>query len=197
MAVYVIASAMCEFFADFALCPLPLEATRIRLVSKPTFGNDLLGGFARTAKEGELGIRWLLRWLLSYSLQADSLQHGQGEFGGNRPGPPWFTVGSLFFDPPFVSALLQFATMKVILEIALKFTNNKKADLSGGEATVYKLGSGLIAGFATARHYHLAARRHSKALPGDTVTSRLVKMSGESGVRGLFTGLSTRLIMVG
>ncbi|CAD6890129.1 unnamed protein product, partial [Tilletia caries] len=49
----------------------------------------------------------------------------------------------------------KFATMKVILEIALKFTNNKKADLSGGEATVYKLGSGLIAGFATARHYHL------------------------------------------
>ena len=48
-AVYLGASAIAEFFADIALCPL--EATRIRLVSEPTFANGLLGGFARIAKE--------------------------------------------------------------------------------------------------------------------------------------------------
>ena len=48
-AIYLGASAIAEFFADIALCPL--EATRIRLVSQPTFANGLLPGFARIARE--------------------------------------------------------------------------------------------------------------------------------------------------
>ncbi|CAD6889650.1 unnamed protein product [Tilletia laevis] len=168
MAVYLTASAMCEFFADIALCPL--EATRIRLVSQPTFANGLLGGFARIAKEEGLG----------------------GFYAGFGP--------ILFKQIPYNMG--KFATMEVVLENALKFTNKKKADLSGGEATVYNLGSGLIAGFAAATISQpadtlLSKINKQKALPGETVTSRLVKMSGELGVRGLFTGLSTRLIMVG
>ncbi|CAD6907647.1 unnamed protein product [Tilletia controversa] len=86
-----------------------------------------------------------------------------------------------------------FATLEVIL---------KTADLSGGEATVYNLGSSLIAGFAATTISQpadtlLSKINKQKALPGDTVALRLVKMSGESGVRGLFIGLSARLIMVG
>ncbi len=52
-AIYLGASAIAEFFADIALCPL--EATRIRLVSQPTFANGLAGGFARIAREEGLG----------------------------------------------------------------------------------------------------------------------------------------------
>ncbi len=48
-AIYLGASGIAEFFADIALCPL--EATRIRLVSQPTFANGLAGGFARIARE--------------------------------------------------------------------------------------------------------------------------------------------------
>lgn len=48
-AVYLGASAIAEFFADIALCPL--EATRIRLVSQPTFANGLAGGFSRILRE--------------------------------------------------------------------------------------------------------------------------------------------------
>ncbi|KAI8336846.1 hypothetical protein EDC96DRAFT_578880, partial [Choanephora cucurbitarum] len=48
-AIYLGSSAIAEFFADVALCPL--EATRIRLVSQPTFANGLLGGFAKILKE--------------------------------------------------------------------------------------------------------------------------------------------------
>jgi solute carrier family 25 phosphate transporter 3 len=48
-AIYLGSSAIAEFFADVALCPL--EATRIRLVSQPTFANGLLGGFSRILKE--------------------------------------------------------------------------------------------------------------------------------------------------
>jgi len=47
--IYLGSSAIAEFFADVALCPL--EATRIRLVSQPTFANGLIGGFARIARE--------------------------------------------------------------------------------------------------------------------------------------------------
>ena len=47
-AVYLASSACAEFFADVALCPL--EATRIRLVSEPTYANGLIGGFSKILK---------------------------------------------------------------------------------------------------------------------------------------------------
>ncbi|TQS34525.1 hypothetical protein Golomagni_05086 [Golovinomyces magnicellulatus] len=47
-AVYLASSATAEFFADIALCPL--EATRIRLVSDPTYANGLIGGFGKMLK---------------------------------------------------------------------------------------------------------------------------------------------------
>ena len=52
-AVYLASSATAEFFADIALCPL--EATRIRLVSEPTFASGLLSGFSKIAKNEGLG----------------------------------------------------------------------------------------------------------------------------------------------
>jgi len=52
-AIYLASSATAEFFADIALCPL--EATRIRLVSEPTFANGLLSGFSKIAKNEGLG----------------------------------------------------------------------------------------------------------------------------------------------
>ncbi len=52
-AVYLASSAAAEFFADIALCPL--EATRIRLVSEPTFASGLVSGFGKIAKTEGLG----------------------------------------------------------------------------------------------------------------------------------------------
>jgi solute carrier family 25 phosphate transporter 3 len=49
-----LASAACaEFFADIALCPL--EATRIRLVSEPTFASGLMSGFGKILKNEGVG----------------------------------------------------------------------------------------------------------------------------------------------
>jgi solute carrier family 25 phosphate transporter 3 len=48
-AIYLASSAMAETIADVFLCPL--EATRIRLVSQPTFASGLAGGAARLLKE--------------------------------------------------------------------------------------------------------------------------------------------------
>ena len=52
-AVYLASSAAAEFFADIALCPL--EATRIRLVSQPTFASGLVSGFTKIAGTGGIG----------------------------------------------------------------------------------------------------------------------------------------------
>ena len=48
-AVYLASAACAEFFADIALCPL--EATRIRLVSEPTYASGLVSGFGKMLKQ--------------------------------------------------------------------------------------------------------------------------------------------------
>lgn len=48
-AIYLGASACAEFIADIFLCPL--EATRIRLVSNPSFANGLIPGATKLAME--------------------------------------------------------------------------------------------------------------------------------------------------
>ena len=52
-AVYLGSSALAEFFADIALCPL--EATRIRLVSQPDFASGLVSGFSKIASQEGIG----------------------------------------------------------------------------------------------------------------------------------------------
>lgn len=47
-AIYLTSAAIAEFFGDIALCPL--EATRIRLVSEPTFATGLVSGFTKIAR---------------------------------------------------------------------------------------------------------------------------------------------------
>ena len=49
VAIYLGAAACAEFIADIFLCPL--EATRIRLVSDPSFASGLVGGASRLVKE--------------------------------------------------------------------------------------------------------------------------------------------------
>lgn len=52
--IYLASAAMAEFIADIFLCPL--EATRIRLVSDPTFAKGLMDGGAKLAsQEGIIG----------------------------------------------------------------------------------------------------------------------------------------------
>lgn len=51
--VYMGSAAIAEFFADIALCPL--EATRIRLVSRPDFASGLVDGFSRMLREEGVG----------------------------------------------------------------------------------------------------------------------------------------------
>jgi len=82
------------------------------------------------------------------------------------------------------------------------FARFDKSKMSNGQQTGVNLGSGLIAGFAAAiisqpADTMLSKINKTKGLPGEGTMSRLVKIGGEIGLRGAFTGLPARLFMVG
>jgi len=167
-AIYLGASGIAEFFADIALCPL--EATRIRLVSQPEFAGGLASGFARIAREEGVA----------------------GFYSGFGP--------ILFKQVPYTMA--KFAVYEVVFEKAVAGTGKPKSELSPSTISALNLGSGLMAGFAAAiisqpADTLLSKINKTKALPGETVSGRLIKMAGALGVKGLFTGLGARLVMVG
>ncbi|KAF2104337.1 mitochondrial phosphate carrier protein-like protein [Rhizodiscina lignyota] len=165
-AVYLASSACAEFFADIALCPL--EATRIRLVSEPTFANGLIGGFSKIAKTEGLG----------------AFYSGFGPI--------------LFKQVPYTMA--KFVVYEKVSEQIYRMT--PKSEMSDGMVTVTNLGSGLIAGFAAAivsqpADTMLSKINKTKGLPGESTTSRLIKIAGELGFRGSYAGIGARLFMVG
>jgi solute carrier family 25 (mitochondrial phosphate transporter), member 3 len=78
-------------------------------------------------------------------------------------------------------------------------TGKPKSELTPGTVSSLNLASGLVAGFAAAiisqpADTLLSKINKTKALPGETVTSRLIKFTGQLGVRGLFTGMSARYV---
>lgn len=167
-AVYLAAAGVAEFFADIALCPL--EATRIRLVSEPTFANGLAGGFARIAKEEGL----------------------RGFYSGFGP--------ILFKQIPYTMSKFYF--FEVALEALVKTTGKKKEELAPSTMTALNLGGGVLAGFAAAfvsqpADTLLSKINKTKALPGETTTSRLIKIANQIGIRGLFGGMTARFVMIG
>ena len=89
---------------------------------------------------------------------------------------------------------------KVAESIYANFVDMKTA--SNCINTAVNLGSGLIAGFAAAiisqpADTMLSKINKTKGLPGESTTSRLVKIAQELGLRGSFGGLPARLFMVG
>ncbi|BEJ01232.1 hypothetical protein CcaverHIS631_0510890 [Cutaneotrichosporon cavernicola] len=167
-AIYLGASGIAEFFADIALCPL--EATRIRLVSQPTFASGLASGFLRILRE-----------------------EGPGAFYAGF-GP------ILFKQIPYTMA--KFAVYEISVEKILQLTKKKKEDLTNGQTTGLNLVSGLIAGMAAAvisqpADTLLSKINKTKGEPGQSTTSRLISMSKQLGLKGLYTGMTARLVMIG
>ena len=78
-------------------------------------------------------------------------------------------------------------------------TGKPKSELSPGTISSLNLASGLVAGFAAAiisqpADTLLSKINKTKGLPGETITSRLIKFTGQLGVRGLFTGTGARYV---
>jgi solute carrier family 25 phosphate transporter 3 len=77
-----------------------------------------------------------------------------------------------------------------------------KKNMSDGLQTTVNLGSGLAAGFAAAivsqpADTMLSKINKTKGLPGESTTSRLIKIAKELGFKGSYTGIGARLFMVG
>lgn len=166
-AVYTVSAACAEFFADIALCPL--EATRIRMVSQPDFATGLVSGFTKIAK-----------------------QEGVGAFYSGF-GP------ILFKQVPYTCS--KFVVYERVSEFAYKNFFDKQKTSAGMQTTI-NLGSGLIAGFAAAivsqpADTMLSKINKTKGLPGESNTSRLIKIGKDLGFRGSYSGIGARLFMVG
>ncbi|KKK26134.1 hypothetical protein P175DRAFT_0491343 [Aspergillus ochraceoroseus IBT 24754] len=146
----------------------PLEATRIRLVSQPEFASGLLSGFTKILKNEGIG----------------AFYSGFGPI--------------LFKQVPYTMA--KFVAFEKFSEAIYSFVD--KNTLSDGAKTGVNLGSGLLAGFAAAivsqpADTMLSKINKTQGLPGESTTSRLIKIAKELGLRGSFGGIGARLFMIG
>lgn len=166
--VYMGSAAIAEFFADIALCPL--EATRIRLVSQPTFANGLIGGFSRIMREEGVGsfyngftpilfkqIPYNIAKFLTYEVAADAI------FNAIPTPKDQMSSGSL-----------------------------TAVNLGAGVI------AGCLAAFVSQPADTLLSKvNKTKKAPGQSTIGLLGQLAKELGIRGSFAGLPTRLVMVG
>ncbi|KAI9741761.1 MAG: mitochondrial phosphate carrier protein [Cirrosporium novae-zelandiae] len=162
-----LASSACAEFMA-DIALCPLEATRIRLVAEPSFANGLIGGFGKIASTEGLG----------------AFYSGFGPI--------------LFKQVPYTMA--KFVVYEKVSEMI--YGQVDKATASGSLQTGINLGSGLIAGFAAAivsqpADTMLSKINKTKGLPGEGTTSRLIKIAKELGLKGSYSGIGTRLFLVG
>lgn len=96
--------------------------------------------------------------------------------------------------------MAKFVVYEKALEQAYKLVDKSKTtDL---QQTGINLGCGLLAGFAAAivsqpADTMLSKINKTKGLPGESTTSRLIKIAKDLGLRGSYTGIGARLFMVG
>ncbi|KAF2123441.1 mitochondrial phosphate carrier protein-like protein [Dothidotthia symphoricarpi CBS 119687] len=165
-AVYLASAATAEFFADIALCPL--EATRIRLVSEPTFANGLIGGFSKILKNEGVG----------------AFYSGFGPI--------------LFKQVPYtMSKFVVFEKVnEAIYGVVDKSTtsNGMQTVYNLGSGVIAGFAAALVSQPADTM---LSKINKTKGAPGEGTTSRIIKMAKELGFRGSYAGIGARLFMVG
>lgn len=167
--IYLASAATAEFFADVALCPL--EATRIRLVSQPTFASGLVGGFARLLKE-EGVIR--------------------GFYSGFGPillkQIPYTMAKFVVYEAVAEQIYAGIGTPKE------KLANSTNTGINLGSGMI----AGVVAAIISQPADTLLSKiNKQKGAAGEGIVSRLVALAGQLGPRGLFLGLGARCVMVG
>lgn len=164
--VYLFSSAAGEFFADIALCPL--EATRIRLVSEPTYASGLVGGFSKMLRT-----------------------EGAGAFYAGF-GP------ILFKQIPYTMAkfvVYEKVAEAVYRQYPKKdMSDGMQTTVNLGSGLIAGFAAAIVSQPADTM---LSKINKTKGLPGEGTTSRLVKIAKELGLRGSYTGIGARLFMVG
>ncbi|KAL7962330.1 mitochondrial carrier domain-containing protein [Trichoderma compactum] len=165
-AIYLASSAAAEFFADIALCPL--EATRIRLVSEPTYANGLVGGFSKMLKNEGVG----------------AFYAGFGPILFKQI--PYTMAKFVVFEKVSEGIFRQFP--KESLSDGTQTAVNLGSGLIAGFAAAF---------VSQPADTMLSKINKTKGLPGEGTTTRLIKIGRELGLRGSYTGIGARLFMVG
>lgn len=168
-AVYLASSACAEFFADIALCPL--EATRIRLVSQPTFATGLVSGFGRLLRE-EGVVR--------------------GFYSGF--GPICFKQIPYTMAKFVVYELAAENIYKMISTPKEQLSNGTITAVNLGSGLVAGICAAIISQPADTL---LSKINKQKGAEGASITKRLVTLAKDLGPKGLFLGLGARIVMVG
>ncbi|KAI0154397.1 mitochondrial carrier [Xylariaceae sp. FL1272] len=164
--VYLASSAAAEFFADIALCPL--EATRIRLVSDPTYANGLISGFSKMYKQEGLGAFY-------------------AGFGPILFKQVPYTMAKFAVYEKVAEAIFDRYPKKDMSD-GMQTTVNLGSGLIAGFAAA------LVSQPADTM---LSKINKTKGEPGEGTVSRLVKIGKELGFRGSYAGIGARLFMVG
>lgn len=165
-AVYLASSALAEFFADIALCPL--EATRIRLVSEPTFASGLVSGFSKIFRQEGLGAFY-------------------SGFGPILFKQVPYTMSKFVVYEKVAEAVYR----RVDKETA---SDGTKTLINLGSGLIAGFAAALVSQPADTM---LSKINKTKGLPGESTTSRLFKIGKELGFRGSYAGIGARLFMVG
>ncbi|KAI3531224.1 hypothetical protein CABS01_05527 [Colletotrichum abscissum] len=165
-AVYLASSAAAEFFADIALCPL--EATRIRLVSEPTYANGLIGGFSKMLKNEGIGAFY-------------------AGFGPILFKQIPYTMSKFVVFEKVSEAIFRQYPKNTLSDSAQTAVNLGSGLMAGFAAAIVSQPADTM----------LSKINKTKGLPGEGTTSRLIKIGKELGIRGSYTGIGARLFMVG
>jgi solute carrier family 25 phosphate transporter 3 len=165
-AVYLASAATAEFFADVALCPL--EATRIRLVSDPTFANGLVGGFSKILKTEGIGAFY-------------------SGFGPILFKQVPYTMAKFVVFEKVNEAIYTFVDKNATSDGMQTVYNLSSGLVAGFAAAIVSQPADTM----------LSKINKSKGLPGEGTTSRLIKIAKELGLRGSYAGIGARLFMVG
>jgi solute carrier family 25 phosphate transporter 3 len=169
--IYLASSAIAEFIADIFLCPL--EATRIRLVSDPSYANGLFPAASRLFRE-----EGLLK----------------GFYSGFGP--------ILLKQVPYTMAKFAVQGIAAE-KIAHAGLNKKVEELQGSTKLSVSLLSGVIAGVSAAIISHpadtLLSKVNKAGAGGDgPIFTRLGRIAKEIGFYRLLTvGLGPRCVMIG
>ncbi|KAF5981660.1 phosphate transport MIR1 [Fusarium coicis] len=145
----------------------PFESVRIRLVSQPGYATGCVSGLAKLAREEGIG----------------------GLYSGLSP--------ILLKQIPYTMAT--FLVYEKAIQTAYSVID--KRELSSMGVTGINLGAGLVAGLAAAvvsqpADTMLSRINKERAVIGESTSRRLFRIAGELGLRGAYTGMQARAVMV-
>ncbi|KAF5633158.1 phosphate transport MIR1 [Fusarium tjaetaba] len=145
----------------------PFESVRIRLVSQPGYATGCVSGLAKLAREEGIG----------------------GLYSGLSP--------ILLKQIPYTMAT--FLVYEKAIQTAYSVVDKREVSSMG--VTGINLGAGLVAGLAAAvvsqpADTMLSKINKERAAAGESTSRRLFRIAGELGLRGAYTGMQARAVMV-